>query len=149
MKLRKQGKVWHLRYRLPDGTRISESTELTNKDRAVDEAKAKNEQLERGEIRSKADLVEHRGRSFRSLADAFLSDYPGWSERTRGSMGPIVRKLVEKFGDTPLEDITTAGLTRHLADRVRGGLDARASYNRYRSCLSSMFSWAMDLRMDD
>jgi integrase len=144
VRLRKKGKVWHVRYRLDDGARVSESLNVTQRTVAEGKAKEINDRLERGEIRSKADLLEDRGRTFKTLADAFLTDYPRWSDRTRKSMGPIVNKLVAKFGERPLDTITTQQLISHLAERVRkDGLDAKASYNRYRSTLSTMMKWAV------
>ena len=142
VKLRKRKAIWHARYPLPDGSRISESTELTNKERALDWAKDMNDRLERGEIPTKTILVERRDRTFDALADAFMREYRGWSEGTRRSTASTVKKLTARFGDTPLADITTAGLSRYLSDRVRDGLNATSSYNRYRSCLSAMFAWA-------
>jgi integrase len=129
---------------LEDGARVSESLNVTQKTVAEEKAKDLNDRLERGEIRSRADLLEDRCRTFKALADAFLTNYPRWSDRTRESMGPIVRKLVAKFGERPLDTITTQHLVSYLAERVRkDGLDAKASYNRYRSTLSSMLKWAV------
>ncbi len=142
VRLRKRGKVWHARYPLDDGTRISESLGLTDKDLALDEAKRINAALERGEMPTREEHKEAKGRTFAALADAFLRDYPGWSDGTRASMGGMIRRMVGKFGDRPLESFTTRQVVRYLSDRVReDDLNAKASYNRYRSILSSMFKW--------
>ena len=144
VRLRKKGKYWHVRYRLPDGSRMSYSLKVTN--RSVGERRAReiNDQLERGEIQSRVDVKANRGRTFAQLAKTFLEHYAGWTPRTRQGASGAIRYLVERFGQQPVATISTMQITEYLAERVReNGLSA-GTYNRYRSILSTMFRFAID-----
>ncbi|MFH1568146.1 MAG: site-specific integrase, partial [Gemmatimonadota bacterium] len=143
VRLRKQGRYWYARYTLPSGERVSPSLHVTNKEVAEQKAREINEMLERGEVRSSADLAANKARTFSDLAAIFLESYPRWSKRTKSSQASTVRQLTRRLGERPLATITTRDLTEYLSERKREGLKETSSYNRYRSVLSSMFKFAI------
>ena len=108
VRLRQRGpkKFWHARYMTPAG-RKEQSLKVTNLKVAMRKAREINDMLERGEFTTLETRYANQKTTFASFMEEFKANYSKWGESTWRGNQAMLRKLVEEFGQLPLNGITT------------------------------------------
>ena len=137
VRLRKRENRWQALYTTPEG-RQRKSLKTPYLEIAKTKAREIDEALSRGDYESIASHSRSHGMTFSDLCDEFRTNYKGWAPSTWASTGPTINVLVEAFGDTSLAKLSTRAIEGYLARKQDEGWSV-ASYNRCRSCLSTIF----------
>ena len=144
VRLRQRGsrKFWHARYMTPAG-RKEESLKVTNLKVAMCKANEINNMLERGEFATLETRHTSQKKTFAAFMEEFKANYTKWNESTWRGNQAMLRKLVEEFGQLPLNGITTKKIESYLArKRDQEGVSIPTT-NRYLATLKTMFKMAV------
>ena len=143
VRLRRHGRIWHVRYAGADGKRVERSLKLTNLRLAERKAREMSDLLERGDYPT----LETRQQkiTFGTFLQEFRERYTNWSEETWKGNQARVEKLKDEFGPLPLTAINARRVEGYLARRLD---DPKrpitvASANRYLSTLRTIMKSAV------
>lgn len=139
--LRKRGKHYYARY--PDGTgkMKQECTKCTNLKDAIAFLEERHRQVREGKL-------PHAKRLLNCTFKEFAKDYLIWAERQKDYRNKkhFVNKLIDEFGNLPLQKFNKLIIDRYQSKRLTDGLKP-ASVNRYIAVLKHMFTMAYDWDM--
>ena len=125
-RIRANADVWRYRSRIKIGPWTKPGTSTTSWRKGVDWERI-------------LQLVgKKKGRTFQSVLQRFVDSYDGWSEVTRRGNSGTIRKLIEAFGEEPINSITSTTIEQYLKRRRDHGLSVGSS-NRYLALLKVLF----------
>jgi len=130
--------IWKIRYYLPSGRRIQESTRSPDRADAVRLLRQRQGEIAAG--RRPGRDVERV--SFEAIAADFLRDYEINGRRSLGKARKSAERLGEFFGGWPAAKITTADVRTYIEKRLAVGF-SNGSINRELAALKRMFRLAV------
>lgn len=136
----KRGNVYWIRYAVPDGRIIRESTKTASIKEAEYILICRRKEVKEGKLPEVKKITNH---SFRELAGEYLK----WAERQRSfkSKKGFVKQLVEVFGNYPLRWFTTRVIEQYQTEKL--ATNKPATVNRFLATLKHMFTKAVEWEM--
>ena len=149
-----KSKNWYARYTIPGGKRIEQSLGVTNVTRALEKAREIDDALQRGDFAELQERQIKRHITMREFIKEFKRSYTGWSQATMKRNEYFLANIAHEFGDLPLYSVGPGMIQRWLGTlRNEGSQQAepdkrkplsKASVNRHRSYLSTLFKVAVE-----
>ena len=142
MAIYKKGKNWYIDYRFPpgrQGKRIREKIGPVTKDEATIVLSTRLRDILEGK---NPELRRIKPKPFREMVTEFLERHAS-KRKSYSSIKDNTEILVRHFGDRTLQEITPKAIEDFIRARLDSGVKGSTT-NRQRTCLSKIFSCAID-----